>query len=43
MWQAYAAERRAHPVFYRLVELSACGTLGLALPDVIDLIRGILA
>ena len=39
MWEAYAAERRANPVFYRIVELSACGTLGLALPDIIDLIR----
>ena len=42
MWHDYAAERRAHPVFYRLVELIACGTLGLALPDIIDLIRGML-
>ena len=39
----YRAERRANPVFYRIVELSACGTLGLALPDILDLIRGSLS
>lgn len=38
----YRAERRANPVFYRIVELSACGTLGLALPDILDLIRAVL-
>lgn len=42
MWRAYAAERRANLMFYRIVELSVCGTLGLALPDIIDLIRGVL-
>ncbi|QRY97112.1 hypothetical protein JT366_07715 [Sphingomonas paucimobilis] len=39
----YRAERRANPVFYCIVELSVCGTLGLALPDILDLIRAVLS
>ncbi|WP_269669111.1 hypothetical protein [Sphingomonas paucimobilis] len=39
----YRIERRANPVFYRIVELSACGTLGLALPDVIATIHRVLS
>ncbi|QRY97279.1 hypothetical protein JT366_08690 [Sphingomonas paucimobilis] len=38
----YRAERRANPVFYCIVELSVCGTLG-ALPDILDLIRAVLS
>lgn len=43
MWQAYRDERRANPAFYRIVELCACGSVGMALPDIIDLIRGVLS
>ncbi len=37
-----AGERRAHPILWRMLDLSACAALGTALPDIIAIVGRVL-